>query len=400
VTAVQAPVAPPVPSVVPRRLPKGIRPRDFRLPDVALLAVSAVSALALVWLLYFQVLPLSGAFGFLLCWYVAFLATYWSVTAQLIDRKTANDRVFTAIVMTGAAIVVGLVVYVVAFIAAKAIPHLSLSLITRDSAHFTPTDPSTLKTSGVLQDIIGTFEQVGIAVALGVPIAVVTAIFLNEVGGRGARLVRTVVTAMSGMPALIAGIFIYSLFILNHWLGFSGLAGSLALFVILLPWVARTTEEVLRVVPGGLREASLALGAPQWRTVWSVVLPTARSGLVTGALLGTAIALGETAPLLFTIFGSNDINANPFVHPQGALALIIFDDVRQAQPVFITFAYEAAFLLLVFVFILFILARIFGRTRSKKSRRADGDDLFARSIVPMPMGGSGSGGAFVEGDRL
>ena len=151
---------------------------------------------------------------------------------------------------------------------------------------------------------------------MGVPLAIATAVFLNEVGGRGVRLVRTVVTAMSGTPSVVAGIFIYSILILTHVLTYSGFAASLALVVILLPSVTRVVEEVLRVVPGGLREASLALGAPQWRTVWSVVLPTARSGVVTAVLLGVARIVGETAPLLFTAFGSQVINSNPFAHPQ------------------------------------------------------------------------------------
>jgi phosphate transport system permease protein len=408
VTTTVPPIAAPgsAEPVTPRRLPRGIRPRDFRLSDVALLVASALSSLALVWLVYFQVLPLAGAFGFLLCWYGVFLFTYWSVTSQVIDRKTANDRVFTAVVMTGAAIVIGLLVYIVGFIVAKAVPHLSFSLFIHDSAHFTPTDPSTLQTSGVVHAILGTLEQVAVAVAMGVPVALITAVFLNEVGGRGTRFVRTVVTAMAGMPALVAGIFIYSMFIINHWLGYSGFAAALALFVILLPWVTRTTEEVLRVVPSGLREASLALGAPEWRTTWSVVLPTARSGIVTAVLLGTAIAVGETAPLIFTAFGSQVINSNVFSAPQGALALTVYQDVRQAQPIFITFAYEAAFVLLLIVLILFVLARILGRPRNKKSRRrAEGDDVLARAFVPVPMDSSSGPGPAVggysgEGERL
>ena len=151
-----------------------------------------------------------------------------------------------------------------------------------------------------------------IAAAIGVPAAIATAVFLNEVRGRGVRIVRTVVTAMSGTPSVVAGIFIYSILILDHVLTYSGFAASLALTVILLPSVTRVVEEVLRVVPSGLREASAALGAPEWRTTWSVVLPTARSGVVTAVLLGIARIVGETAPLLFTAFGSQAINANPF----------------------------------------------------------------------------------------
>lgn len=390
-TTTLAPAPTPPKEVVPRRLPSAVRPRDFRLADVGLLLASALSSLCLVWLLYFQLLPLSGASGFVILWYVGFLFTYWSVTAQVIDRNTASDRVFTTVVLSGAALVIGLLGYVIFFIVVRAAPHLSTSLFTRDSAHFTPTEPSTLHTSGVLHAIIGTLEQVGVAALMAVPVAVATAVFLNEVRGWGTRAVRTVVTAMSGTPSILAGIFIYSMFIINHWLNFSGFAAALALFVLMLPSVSRTTEEVLRVVPGGLREASFALGAPQWRTVLSVVLPTARSGLVTAILLGIARAVGETAPLIVTAFGSQVVNWNVFSAPQGALALTVYQDVRAGQQVFITFAYEAAFVLLMVVLILFVLARVLGRTRSKKDRGFT-SRIFERSLIPTALGAGPSGG--------
>ena len=165
---------------------------------------------------------------------------------------------------------------------------------------------------------------------------------------------------------------------------------SLALVVILLPSVTRVVEEVLRVVPSGLREASLALGAPEWRTVWSVVLPTARSGVVTAVLLGIARIVGETAPLLFTAFGSQVVNwRGYFNHDQGALPLVIFSDVRQAQPVLINLAFQAAFVLMSIVLILFVLARIFSRPKGKNGKRIkpgpNDDDLMARLFVPIPI---------------
>jgi phosphate transport system permease protein len=175
--------------------------------------------------------------------------------------------------------------------------------------------------------------------------------------------------------------------ILTHVLPYSGFAASLALMVILLPSVTRVVEEVLRIVPGGLREASLALGAPQWRTVWSVVLPTARSGVVTAVLLGIARIVGETAPLLFTTVGSSLTNTNPFAHEQEALPLAIWSNVRQANQIDIDLAFQAAFVLIAVVLILFTAARIFGRTKGKKRKRsAQGeDDLMARLFVPVPM---------------
>jgi phosphate transport system permease protein len=361
-----------------------IRPRGFSAADVGLLAVSALSALALSWVVYYQVLPLSGALGFLLFFYVTFLATYWSASAQVADRTIASDRVFSVVMLTGGALAVGLLVFIISWVFVKAIPHVGLSLFSRDTHDFLPADPSSLSKVGVFQAIVGTLEQVAVAAVIGVPMAIGTAVLLNEVGGRFTRTVRTIVTAMSGTPSVVAGVFIYSILIINHVLSFSGFAASLALLVLMIPSVTRTTEEVLRVVSSGLREASWALGAPEWRTVWSVVLPTARSGLVTAVLLGVARAVGETAPLIFTAFGSQVLNTNVFSQPQGALPLVVFQDVRQPQQDFITLAFEAAFVLLVVVLILFVAARLLGRPK-RGQRSGFASRIFERGLMPIPM---------------
>jgi phosphate transport system permease protein len=376
----------------PRRLPSPIRPSSFGAEDVFLLVASAVSALCLVWIVFYQLTSLSGGLGFLVAWYLTFLALTWLGTAQVIERQVATDRVVGVVVVSAALLVIGLVLFIVVWVAYKALPSIHWgSLFTKDQKNFQVADPNALRQVGILHAIIGTVEQVLIAVAIGVPFAVATAIYLNEVKGFGSRTVRTVVTAMSGTPSVVAGIFIYSMLILTHVLSYSGFAASLALVVILLPSVTRVVEEVLRVVPSGLREASQALGAPEWRTVWSVVLPTARSGVVTAVLLGVARIVGETAPLLFTAFGSQVINWNAFSHDQGALPLVIWSDVRQAQPVLIALAFQAAFVLMSLVLILFVLARIFSRPRGRKggTRRGDSrpveDDLMARMFVPVPI---------------
>jgi phosphate transport system permease protein len=371
----------------PRRLPNPIRPSDFGTTDVVVLVAAALSALSLVWVVFYQLTLLSGGFGFLVCWYAVFLALVWFATSQLVERQAATDRVVAVVVVSAALALVGIVVFIVLWVAVKAIPTIHWgSLFSKDQKNFQPAEPDALAHVGVLHAVIGSLEQVLLATLLGVPLAVATAVFLNEVRGRGVRLVRTVVTAMSGTPSIVAGIFIYSMLILTHVLPYSGFAASLALVVILLPSVTRVVEEVLRIVPGGLREASLALGAPQWRTVWSVVLPTARSGVVTAVLLGVARIVGETAPLLFTAFGSQVTNANPFVHDQGALPLVIWSDVRTAQPVLIDIAFQSAFVLMSIVLVLFVAARIFGRTKGKKRKRSSSvDDAFARMVVPVPM---------------
>jgi phosphate transport system permease protein len=354
------------------------------------MAACALSSFAFVWVVFYQVTLLSGAFGFLLCWYFSFLALYWFVTSKLTERQLATDRVMTVVMTTGAAIVIGLVIFIVLYVAFKAIPTIHWgSLFTKTQKGFEPAEPNALAHVGVAHAIVGTLEEVGLAAAIGVPIAVATAVYLNEVGGRLTKLVRTVVTAMSGLPSIVAGLFIYSIFIINHLLSYSGLAAALALFVMLLPSVTRTTEEVLRVVPSGLREASAALGAPEWRTTWSVVLPTARSGVVTAVLLGIARIVGETAPLLFTAFGSQIMNANPISKAQEALPLEVYSNVRQAQPVLIDLAYQAGFVLLALVLVLFVAARIAGRTRrgkrGKKAKRG-GTPLTADPNVLAVLG--------------
>jgi phosphate transport system permease protein len=364
-----------------------MRPRDFGLKDAALVALSALSSLALVWVIFYQLTLLSGAFGFLVCWYTCFLVMYWLASAEMVDRTAASDRVVTVVVLTGAAVVLGLLAYVVLYVIVKAVPDFSWHLLTKDQKFFEILGRHPLSSIGVAHAIVGSLEQVGMAALIGVPVAVATAVFLNEVGGRGTRLVRTVVTAMSGTPSVIAGVFIYSILIINHVLGYSGFAAALALFVLLLPLVTRTTEEVLRVVPSGLREASLALGASEWRTVWSVVLPTARSGVITAVLLGVARAAGETAPLLFTAFGSQVMNYNVFSHPQGALPLVVWTNVREPENVLHVLAFEAAFVLLMLVLVLFVAARVLGRTKSEgRRRRGVGTGrLFHRGRAPVPI---------------
>lgn len=361
-----------VPLAPPRRT------RDFGAQAVALLAGSALSSFAVVWVLFYQLTLLSGAFGFLICWYACFLAVFWVVTNQVVDRSAATDRVVTTMVGTCAAVVVGALLYIVIWVVLKGVAHFSFGFLSRTMKDYQPALGTKLFGQvGVGQAIVGTLEEVGLAAVMAVPIAFLTAIFLNEVGGWGTRFVRTIVTAMSGVPSVVAGVFIYAIFIESHIFGYSGFAAAIALFVLMLPSITRTTEEVLRVVPGGLREASLALGASEWRTVRQVVLPTARSGLVTAVILGVAIAAGETAPLIFTAFGANTMNADPFHGPQGALPLVLYENIFAAQAVVVQLAFTAAFVLLALVLILFVLARLLGRRSTRKGR--------VRGLIMVPV---------------
>ena len=380
----------------PQRKP--IKVRDFKPSDVLLLAVTAIAAYSIVWIIFDQLTLFSGEFGFVVTWIVVFLGMYWFVNLQIYGRHMAVDRLLGGIVTIGAMCMILPLVLLIVYIFSKGLPLLSLNRFTQTQAGVGPLSP--ISAGGFLHAIVGTLEQVALAALMGIPIAVLTAIFLNEIGGRISSSVRIVVTAMSGTPAILAGVFIYSIWVLTVH-DYSGFAASLALAILLLPTVTRGTEEVLRIVHNDLREASAALGAPDWRTVWSVVLPTARSGLVTSILLGVAVSIGETAPLIMTVFGAQVMNTNPFHNPQAALPLVVYQEIKLPQKSAVALGYTASLVLFILVFTIFVLARILGSTwlqntlrgRGKgKGARLDGDveeELFSVALAPAMSFGSG-----------
>ena len=377
---------------------KPIKVRDFKPSDVLLLVVTAIAAYSIVWIIFDQLTLLSGEFGFVVSWIVVFLVMYWFVNLQIYGRHMAVDRLLGGIVTIGAMCMILPLILLIVYIFSKGLPLLSLNRFTQTQAGVGPLSP--ISAGGFLHAIVGTLEQVALAAVMGIPIAVLTAIFLNEIGGRISSSVRIVVTAMSGTPAILAGVFIYSIWVLTVH-DYSGFAASLALAILLLPTVTRGTEEVLRIVHNDLREASAALGAPDWRTVWSVVLPTARSGLVTSILLGVAVSIGETAPLIMTVFGAQVMNTNPFHNPQAALPLVVYQEIKLPQKSAVALGYTASLVLFILVFTIFVLARILGSTwlqntlrgRGKnKGARLDGDveeELFSVALAPAMSFGSG-----------
>jgi phosphate transport system permease protein len=330
------------------------------------LAGSLIGSGALVWLLYTQVLPFSGTVGFFICWYVAYIVMFAGVTALVHSPPIVIDRLWMAII-TGAAGLVGLallstVVYTV-IKGWDAVHHLNF--LFQSQAGVSPTSP--LDQGGVLHALVGSLIELGIATIVSLPLGIGTAVFMVEVGGKFSRVVRTVVEAMTALPDILAGLFIYTTLIIGLGVQRSGFAASMALTVMMLPIIARSADVALRVVPGGLREASLALGAPVWRTVRSVVLPTASTGLASAVILGMARAVGETAPVLITSGASTFFNVNPFVNPMNSLPLYILTAVRSGEPTFIERGFGAAVVLLGMVLILFAIARYIGR--SKVGRR-------------------------------
>jgi len=289
------------------------------------------------------------------------LATYAVLTRLTEDIQAVKDRFSGVMIASAGVVVVAALVLVVLFVlikAAKILGSIHFSFLTTDMGLTGPLSP--LSEGGVKHAIVGTLEQIGIALAISVPLGIASALFLNEIGGRYARLVRTVVEAMTALPSVVAGLFIYASVILLFTKQFNGFAASLAITVLMLPIMIRSADVVLRLVPGNLREAGLALGAGQWSTVRRVVLPTVRSGLTTAIILGTAHGIGETAPVLLTSGVTNNLNFNPFNGPQISMPLAALEFIKSPQPDMRTRGYATAALLLLLVLVLFVIARLIG----------------------------------------
>jgi phosphate transport system permease protein len=350
----------------PRPIPRAkVRPRRFSAIDYGLLLGSAIAAISLVWVFYYRVVPLTSRPGYWALVYVVFLTMYFVLTRQLYGRLEAKDRVMTVVIATGAMALVVPLCWILGYVISKGIKGLKFEFFTQTLENTGPLDPG----GGALHAIVGTLQQVAIAVVIAVPLAVTTAIFLNEIGGRLARPVRFIVDAMSGVPSIVAGLFIYAGLILRFGSDFSGFFAALALSILMLPTVTRTTEEVLRLVPGGLRESSLALGSSEWRTALRVVLPTARAGIVTAVILGMARAIGETAPLLLTSGNSSFMNANPFSGPQSSLPIFVYRLAFRPGPEDVARAATGSLVLVLLVLVLFTLARVIGTQKVGKKKR-------------------------------
>jgi phosphate transport system permease protein len=212
---------------------------------------------------------------------------------------------------------------------------------------------------GAYHAILGTLEQAGIATLIAVPLGVLVAVYLVEYGrGPLARMVTFVVDVMMGLPSIVAGLFILSLWILAFGFQDSGFAGSLALVILMLPMVIRSCEEMIKLVPDALREAAYALGAPRRRTIMRVVLPTALPGMVTGIMLGIARVMGETAPVLLVVGFTSSINFNPFSGAQGSLPAFIYNEATQPYAPAIDRAWAGALTLILIIMLLNLAARL------------------------------------------
>jgi len=360
----QTSVANPKVTYLPQATPSDYNPtkralRGFRLDDVFDILGSFVSSWALTWLLFGWLTGLQSAVGFVVVNFILFIVNYGVITSIKNRSEEIRDRLISVLLFSAGVILISALLFVVIYTVGRG--QLALgngNFFVESMEKAGPLDPLTV--GGILHAVVGTLIQITIALAITIPLGITTAVFLNEVGGKFAKFVRTIADAMTALPSIVAGLFVLSAFIRTGVVPRSGFAASLAITVMMLPIVIRASDVVLRLVANNLREAALALGASKWRTVWHIVLPTARSGLVTAVILGTARGIGETSPVLLTSGISSVMNWNPFEGPMISLPLQVFDFVKSPEPTMIARGFGTAATLLLLVLVLFALARAFG----------------------------------------
>ncbi len=341
--------------------PDNIRTRKLSTVVVLGIAVAAMAvATALVYGLGIGNWVLVVALGGLL-----HLVGIYLAASRVEGRRAARNRTWSALIHSACVLAILPLASVVWTLISKGAERLDADFFLTSMNNIGARDPN----GGAYHAIVGTLEQVGIAALITVPLGVLGAIYLVEYGrGTLAATIRFFVDVMTGIPSIVAGLFVLSFWVLfvSRWFndgrrGFSGFAAALALSVLMLPTIVRSTEEMLRLVPGPLREGAYALGVPKWKTIMRIVLPTALPGIVTGIMLAIARAAGETAPVLLVAGGGAAINVNPFENNQSSLALYVFQQAGDASRFAPARAWTAALTLVALVLVLTIAAKLLAR---------------------------------------
>jgi phosphate transport system permease protein len=307
---------------------------------------------------------MKGKLAYAFIFFVAYgviTSTYSFITR---GPQAAKDSFVSTLVSLGAIVTVIPIASIIFTVVKEGVPGLHLGILSNDMSMATPTDP--IPTGGLLHAITGTLTLVALALIMSVPIGILTALYLTEIKGKFAGPIRFLVQAMSGVPSIVAGLFILSAVLYPITKGYSALMGALALAILMIPTIARTSEEVLLLIPNELREAGTALGGTQWRTVAMIVLPAARSGVITAIILGIARIAGETAPLILLTGGGDKVNPNPFSGSVGSIPYYIWKSFNAGSPEAITRAWAGLLVLMILVLILFIAARALSNRKMSK----------------------------------
>jgi phosphate transport system permease protein len=285
------------------------------------------------------------------------------IIAPVSARRRRTDSIGRGVLLAATLTALVPLFLVVFYLLQKGLGAISWSFFTTDPTGRFLGDPGGIKSA-----IIGTILIVLLATVIAIPLGVGVALYLVEYGKKSAfaNTVRYFIDVMTGVPSIVFGLFIYIVLVISGFAGsFAGWKGSIALALLMLPVVTRSSEVVLNLVPGSLREAALALGAPRWRVIFKVVLPTALPGILTGSLLAVARGAGETAPLLFTAFAVNATTWN-LGEQMNSLPIQIFNDVRQPQANIVERAWGSALTLVLMILLLTLVAR----TVQRRSRLA------------------------------
>lgn len=299
--------------------------------------------------------PAQGVAGTLVILYLLYMVvqTGWSFAVE--GRRFAVDRLATTLIWTAFLIALGALIWILTSVTIRGLNAFSTDFVTTTMRNVSPLREG----GGLWHALIGTLEQVGMAALIAVPISILVAIYLVEYGTGGlARWVTFFIDVMTGVPSIVAGLFIYTFWVLTFGFERSGFAASLALTILMIPVIVRSTEEMLKIVPNDLREAAYALGVPKWKTIMRIVIPTAFGGIITGIMLSIARVAGETAPLLLTTFLSQSLNTNLFSGPQASIPTFVWDQISSGTPASIDRAWAGALVLIMVVVIFYALARL------------------------------------------
>ncbi|MEV1285882.1 phosphate ABC transporter permease PstA [Micromonospora sp. NPDC049679] len=337
--------------------------RGRRLPKWAPLGIAAL-ALALSAAIVYGA-AIGGWVLILALGTLLYLAGLHGAATVVEGRRSARNRTWSALIHSAFILAVLPLGSVVWTLVSKGAERLDANFFGTSMNNIGPRDPM----GGAYHAILGTLEQVGIAAVISVPLGILGAIYIVEYGrGRFANTIRFFVDVMTGVPSIVAGLFILAFWVLivspifnNGRPGYSGFAAALALSVLMLPTVVRSTEEMLRLVPAPLREGAYALGVPKWKTILRIVLPTALPGIVTGVMLSIARAAGETAPVLLVAGGTAAINFNPFENNQSSLSLFVYSQATDSSKYAPDRAWTAALTLVALVLVLTIAAKLLAR---------------------------------------
>jgi phosphate transport system permease protein len=284
---------------------------------------------------------------------------------RIAGRRKTVDRLVTAGAFLALLLALLPLGFVIGYVVKRGAGRLSGEFLTHSMAGVGPLSAG----GGIAQAIVGTAEQVLVASVIAVPLGLMVAIYVTEYGGsRFATTVKFLIDVMTGIPSIVAGLFVLAFWLIALHQGFSGFAGALALSILELPIVVRTSEQMIGLVPNTLREASYALGIPKWRTVLRVVIPTAATGITTGVMPAVARAIGETAPVLLVIGNNNFVNGNVFEHAQASLGVFIYQGALSSSDFDVQRAWTAALTLILIVISLSVVARLLTR-RNKLTRR-------------------------------